>query len=307
MLKLLLGGLLFLGVIMAPPTNPAHDLLAETSVHKLGGGMKFLEGPVWSDADGGFLLFSDIPADELKRWTAATGITPFRKPSHNSNGNTRDLVGRLISCETGATARRITRTEADGSITILCDSFEGHKLNATNDVVVKSDGTIWFTDPTYGMPEGAQEIPGQYVFRLDPGSGKVAAVATDFVQPNGLCFSPDEKRLYIADSGKPHHIRVFDVTADGKLANGRFFCTISPGVPDGIRCDARGNVWSTAGDGIYIFSPEGKLIEKILVPETPANLCFGGADGKTLFITARTSLYCIHTAVAGAVGPAVDR
>ncbi len=281
-------------------TPPKPDLVAEPSVHKLAGGMKFIEGPVWSEKDGGFLIFSDIPGNELKRWTPATGVATFRKPSHNANGNTRDLAGRLVTCETGPAARRLTRTEPDGSITILCDSFEGHKLNATNNVVVKSDGTIWFTDPTYGMPEGTQELPGQYVFRLDANTHQVTPVATDFAQPNGLCFSPDEKLLYIADSGKPHHIRAFDVTCDEKLTNGRLFCTISPGVPDGIRCDAHGNLWSTAGDGIHIFAPDGKLLQKIPVPETPANLCFGGPDRKTLFITARTSLYCIHTTVPGA-------
>lgn len=288
---ILIGALACQAEVIAPGAKPA----------KLTGGMKFTEGPVWSNRDGGFLVFSDIPSNELKRWDESNGLATFRAPSHNTNGNTRDREGRLISCE--HSARRVTRTETDGSITVLADQFDGKKFNSPNDPVVKSDGSIWFTDPTYGTPKGeAKEIDGRFVYRIDPETQQVSKVADGFDQPNGLCFSPDESKLYIADSGKPHHIRVFDVKADHTLAGGDVFCTIDNGGPDGIRCDERGNIWSSAGDGVHVFSPEGKLIARIAVAETPANLCFGGADGKTLFITARTSLYAIPTNVRGASG-----
>ena len=299
MLRTLVFGLVILG---ASISFAADDFVTEPGVRKLAGGMQFIEGPVWSNENGGFLSFSDIPADELKKWTQSDGVTTFRKPSHNANGNTRDREGRLISCEHGS--RTVTRTEKDGSITTLADSFDGKKLNSPNDVVVKSDGSIFFTDPTYGIKKEQQELPGQYVYRLNPNTKELTPLVKDFVQPNGLCFSPDEKRLYIADSGKARHIRVFDVQPDNTLTNGRVFCTIDKGVPDGIRCDARGNVWSSAGDGIQVFSPDGKLVHRIPVPESPANLAFGGDDGKTLFITARNSLYCIRTAIPGAARPA---
>ena len=290
--------LLIAGVSM--PAFAADDLVAEPEVHKLAGGMKFIEGPVWTNDEGGYLIFSDIPSNELKKWTSAGGLVTFRNPSNHANGNTRDQEGRLICCE--HSAHRVTRTEKDGSITVLADSFEGKKLNSPNDVVVKSDGMIYFTDPTYGLNDAKakQEMPGQYVFRLNPETKELVALIKDFEQPNGLCFSPDEKRLYIADSHTPRHIRVFDVTDKGLLESGRVFCTIDKGVPDGIRCDAKGNVWSSAGDGIQIIDPSGKLIHRIRVPESPANLAFGGEDSKTLFITARNSLYSIRTNVAGA-------
>jgi gluconolactonase len=196
-----------------------------------------------------------------------------------------------------------------GALKTVVDSFEGKKLNSPNDAVVKSDGTIWFTDPDYGLKTNPQtkkkegrEQPGNYVYRHDPKTGKTTAVAKDFVNPNGLAFSPDEKTLYIADSGTPRHIRKFDVKADGSLYGGEVFCKIDQGGPDGIRVDRDGRVWSSAGDGVHIFAKDGPLIGKILVPEAPANLCFGGDDGKTLFITARKSLYSIRVAVAGAGG-----
>ena len=293
--------ILLIGAFMTGAAESANDLLAEQNVRKLASGMNFIEGPVWTNDDGGYLVFSDIPADELKKWTEKDGVTTFRKPSHNSNGNTRDRQGRLITCEHGS--RRVTRTENDGSVTVLAETFNSRKLNSPNDVVVKSDGTLFFTDPTYGLEKRPQEQPGQFVYRLNPETKELTPLVKDFEQPNGLCFSPDEKRLYVADSGKPHHIRVFDVTEQGTLESGRTFCVIDQGVPDGIRCDERGNIWSSAGDGVQIFSPEGKLLARIKVPESPANLCFGGADGKTLFITARTSLYAIKTNVMGAGKP----
>ena len=273
---------------------------SDAKVEKLAGDMKFIEGPVWTSADGGFLVFSDIPASELKRWESKTKLTIFRSGTNNTNGNTRDREGRLISCE--HTSRRVTRTEKDGSISVLADNFEGKKFNSPNDVVVKSNGAVYFTDPSYGTPKGVKkELDGCHVFRIDPQSMKVTKVAHDFDMPNGLCFSPDEKKLYIADSGKAHHIRVFEVKDDGTLTGGEVFCVIDKGVPDGIRCDEKGNIWSSAGDGVQIFSPEGKLIRRIAVPESPANLCFGGEDGKTLFMTARTSLYAVKTKVKGAI------
>jgi gluconolactonase len=272
---------------------------SDAKLEKLAGGMKFTEGPVWTDADGGYLVFSDIPSNELKKWTAKDGLTTYRKVERQVNGNTRDAKGRLISCCHGA--RNVLIEESDGAVRPLVELHDGKKFNSPNDVVVKSDGSIWFTDPTYGLPKGEpREIDRQLVFRFDPATEKLTAVAQDFNMPNGLCFSPDEKKLYVADSGKPHHVRVFDVNSDGTLSNGGVFCVITPGVPDGMRCDEHGNLWSTAGDGVHVFSTDGKLITKIPVPETPANLCFGGADGKTLFITARTSLFSITTNVKGA-------
>jgi gluconolactonase len=276
----------------------------DAKVEKLAGGMQFIEGPVWipsgsgeGDA-GGYLVFSDIPASELKRWDAKNGVQTFRADTHQTNGNTRDREGRIVSCEHAA--RRVTRAEKNGSTTVLAEKLEGKKFNSPNDPVVKSDGSIWFTDPTYGTPKGeAKEIDGRFVYRVDPQSKQVTKVADGFDQPNGLAFSPDEKKLYVADSGKPHHIRAFDVKDDGTLGGGDVLCVIDKGAPDGVRCDEHGNIWSSAGDGVHIFAPDGKLIGKIAVPETPANLCFGGEDGKTLFMTARTSLYSVKTNVRG--------
>lgn len=275
---------------------------ADAKVEKRAGGMKFTEGPVWTNADGGFLVFSDIPSNELKRWDEKSGVQTYRSPSNETNGNTRDREGRLISCEHAG--QKVVIEATRGELKTLCETFEGKKFNSPNDVVVKSDGSMWFTDPPYGTPKDQKrEIDKQNVYRVRDGA--VAMVADDFDMPNGLCFSPDESKLYIADSGKPHHIRVFDMVGE-ELKNGRIFCVIDKGVPDGIRCDAEGNIWSSAGDGVQIFSPDGKLIGRILVPESPANLCFGGADGKTLFMTARTALYSVKTSVAGAVRPNSD-
>ena len=270
----------------------------DAKVEKLAGGMKFIEGPVWMPA--GYLIFSDIPANEMKKWTQEKGVTAFRNPSHNANGNTVDMQGRLVTCETGS--RRVTVSDRDGTAWPLVDKYQGKQFNSPNDVVVKSDGTVWFTDPDYNVPKGEErELDHKSIYRVDPTTKVITIVAgDDFDMPNGLCFSPDEKKLYIADSGKPHHIRVFDVQDNGTLKGGEVFCVIDKGVPDGFRCDELGNIWSSAGDGVQIFSPDGKLIGKIPVPQTPANLCFGGVDGKTLFITARTSLYSIKVNVSGA-------
>jgi gluconolactonase len=282
----------------------ARCVVPDATVSKLAGDMQFIEGPVWIK-ESAMLVFSDIPANELKQWTARGGVTSFRQPSQNANGNTLDLTGRLLTCE--HSGRRVAIREKDGTVKTVVDSFEGRKLNSPNDVVVRSDGTIWFTDPEYGLKNkpGTKEKEdkqqaGNFVYRHDPKTGKTTALVRDFVQPNGLAFSPDERKLYVADSGTPRHIRVFDVTNDGTVSNGRVFCTIDKGGPDGIRVDRDGRVWSSAGDGVHIFAPDGSRIGKILVPEAPANLCFGGDDGKTLFITARKSLYAIKVLVSGA-------
>ncbi len=274
------------------------------TVTRLATDLGFLEGPVWDKARG-VLVFSDIPNNELKQWTAKDGVTTLRTPSQNANGNTFDLMGNLLTCE--HSGRRVAILPVGGRWTTLVDAFEGKKLNSPNDVVVKSDGTIWFTDPEYGLKTNPttkqkedKQQAGNYVFRHDPRTRKTTAVVKDFVQPNGLAFSPDEQRLYIADSGAPRHIRVFEVARDGTLGAGRVFCTIDKGGPDGIRVDKDGRVWSSAGDGVQIFAANGERIGKILVAESPANLCFGGADGKTLFITARKSLYSVPVLITGA-------
>jgi len=273
-------------------------------VNKLATDLGFIEGPIWDPASRS-LIFSDIPNNELKRWTVAAGLTSFRQPSRNANGNTFDLIGRLLTCE--HSGRRVARLEKDGSLATVVDHFEGKKFNSPNDVVVQSNGVIWFTDPEYGLKNkpGSKEKAdkqqaGNFVFRHDPKTGTTTAVVRDFAQPNGLAFSPDEKTLYVADAGPPRHIRSFAVAADGTLSPGRVFCTIDQGFPDGIRVDRDGRIWSSAGDGVHIFSPDGTRVGKILVPESPANLCFGGDDGKTLFITARKSLYAVTVKVTGA-------
>ncbi len=264
---------------------------AGAKVERLATDMQFIEGPQWMKA--GFLVFSDIPADELKRWDAKGGVQTFRKPSRNTNGNTLDREGRLLSAE--HSGRRVSRTERDGQVVTLVDSFEGKKLSSPNDVVVKSDGTIWFTDPDYGLAGKPRETPGNYVYRFDAAIKGLTAIAKDFDKPNGLCFSPDESKLYVADSGNPRHIRVFNVARDSAVTGGEVFVTIDKGGPDGIRCDGAGRVWSSSGDGAQVFGADGKLIVRILLPESAANLAFGGPKGRTLFLTARKSLYRVET------------
>ena len=279
-------------------------------------GARWAEGPVWF-GDGRFLLFSDLPNNNILRWTEETGkVSVFRNPSNKTNGNTRDRQGRLISCEHDT--QRVTRTEPDGRITVLADRYQGKKLNAPNDVVVHSNGSIWFTDPGYGILSDYEghvdkfELPTN-VYRLDPTSDNITVVVNDLVRPNGLCFSPDEKLLYIVDTGqpaeKPHPIKVFDVVEGTKLTNGRLFCDMGKGGSDGIRCDIDGNIWAAAAwggedyDGIHIFAPDGKLIGKISLPEACANLCFGGAKHNRLFITASQSLYSLYVNTRGAQIP----
>lgn len=281
-------------------------------VEELYSDCRWAEGPVWFN-DHSSLVWSDIPNQRLLRWIEGQGVSVYRGQSNFANGNTRDRQGRLVSCEHGT--RRVSRTEADGSITVLADSYQGKKLNSPNDVVVKSDGSVWFTDPDYGIMsdyEGyrsPREQEGCYVFRVDPANGELTAVATDFVKPNGLAFSPDEKILYIADSGRshdpdgPHHIRAFDVADDGTLKNGRVFCEVDPGVPDGFRLDIHGNVWTSCQNGVLCFDADGNLLGKIKIPQMVANLTFGGPRRNRLFITATKSLYAVYVATTGAQVP----
>ena len=272
-------------------------------LEKLAGDMRFTEGPVWIPGErGGMLLFSDIPSDVIHKWTAAEGLGAFRNPSRGANGNTTDADGRLITCE--HRSRTVVRNAHDGSMETVADTYKGGKLNSPNDAAVRSDGTIWFTDPPYGLNQRPKEQKGNYVFRLDPAAKtpeeKLRAVILDIQWPNGICFSPDESKLYVANSDLSNPvIYVTPFKPDGTLGTPQPLFRIDKGIPDGIRCDADGRIWSSAGDGVHVFSPEGKLLGKVLVPESPANLCFGGDDGKTLFVTARTSLYAIKTNVTG--------
>ena len=273
-------------------------------VEKVAGGFQFIEGPVWMPS--GTLVFSDIPADTLYEWKGGGTAGVFRKPSNNSNGNTLDRQDRLVTCEHGS--RKVTRTEKDGKITVLAERYEGRLLNSPNDVVERSNGDIYFTDPPYGIKKEQEEVGFNGVYRLAP-DGTLTAVARDFIRPNGLAFSPDEKRLYVDDTeGK--HIRVFDVHADGSLANGRVFADIrgeKPGVPDGMRVDTRGSVYCTGSGGIQVFAPSGKLLGVIEVPEVAANCAWGDADNKTLYITASTGLYRIRLKIAGVRTGRVER
>ncbi|CEJ13397.1 Gluconolactonase precursor [bacterium YEK0313] len=291
----------------------ARYRIFNAAVERIATGMRWAEGPVWF-GDGRYLLWSDIPNNRIMRWDEETGaVSVFRKPSMYANGNTRDRQGRLVSCDHGG--RRITRTEYDGSITVLADSFQGKRLNSPNDVVVKSDGSIWFTDPPFGIAghyEGHRAEPEspQNVYRLDPATGELAAVATDIAGPNGLCFSPDEKRLYlVASRAVPNRlIFAFDVVGGTALANQRVFVDAGPGTPDGFRCDVDGNLWCGWGmgsdelDGVHVFNPDGKLIGRIRLPERCANLCFGGLARNRLFMAAGQSVYALYVNAQGAPG-----
>lgn len=292
--------------------------IASAAVERLYTGTRWAEGPVWF-GDGRYLLFSDIPNNRMLRWQEETGeVSVFRGPSNYSNGNCRDRQGRLLTCEHDS--RRLTRTEYDGNITVLMDRFQGKLLNAPNDLAVHSDGAIWFSDPGYGIMsnyeghKAAFDLPAN-VYRLDPKTREATVVAGDLDKPNGICFSPDEKRLYIVDTGVPKHptdphpIYVYDVVDGTRLTNRRLFVNMAPGTSDGIRCDVDGNVWSAAGwggeeyNGVHVFAPDGTLIGKIHLPETCANLCFGGAKKNRLFMAASQSLYAVYVGTEGAQTP----
>jgi gluconolactonase len=283
-------------------------------VERLATGMRWSEGPVWF-GDGRYLLWSDIPNNRILKWEEETGVVSvFRKPSNNANGNTRDRQGRLITCEHDT--RRVTRTEYDGSITVIADSFDGKPLNSPNDVVCKSDGSIWFTDPPFGILgfyEGhvaKPELPTN-VYRWDPQTNRLSVALDDIARPNGLAFSPDESKLYVVVAGaSPREIRVYDVARDGaKVSNGRAFITAEPdGTPDGFRIDVDGNLWCGWGmgkeglDGVAVFNSAGTLIGRIDLPERCANLCFGGRHRNRLFMCGSTSIYSLYVNTQGAPG-----
>jgi len=298
-------GLLF-ALSISPASAQENESLvaAGEKVQKLAGGMKFTEGPAWFPAKK-TLVFSDIPNSKLMQWRAGEGLTVFR-PSEQANGNILDLEGRLVTCQHAG--RNLVRTGSDGKITVLADKYDGKRFNSPNDVAVRSDGTLWFTDPPWGLT-GEREIPGNWVFKLDPARGSVEPVIKDLAMPNGIIFSPDESRLYVADTGGheklsvaelrklPAGIHCYEMSEEGKL--GKQLFQIDQG-SDGMRADVKGNLYTTTGGKVHIFSADGKKLEQIDVPEGPANVCFGGDDMKTLFITATTSLYSVRMKNAGA-------
>ncbi|WP_445626193.1 SMP-30/gluconolactonase/LRE family protein [Nostoc sp. DSM 114167] len=288
----------------------------EASLQKLANGAVHSEGPVYFHEDDS-VVWSDAHGNRLLRWSATDNVTVLRDPSDYQSGNYRDLEGRLVACSSGL--RAIIRREQNGEWKVLVDRYQDKRLNSPNDLVVKSDGTIWFTDPPYGITEpnqgygGEQEQPGSYVYRFDPETGEIYPVVTDMVRPNGLAFSPDESLLYVSDTaafnipGGPHHIRVYKVVGERYVKNGRVFAVIEPGQPDGLRVDEHGNVFTTSQDSVQIYAPDGTRLGKIFVPETSANLTFGGQEGDSLsgtlrerlFITAGHSLYAINLNTRG--------
>ncbi len=293
--------------------HPSFDKyrLALAAVERLATGLRWAEGPVWF-GDARHLLVSDIPNNRILKWEEETGaVSVFRRPSDFANGNTRDRQGRLVTCEHGA--RRVTRTEPDGAITVLMDRFEGKRLNSPNDVVVKSDGSIWFTDPPFGLLsdyEGAraeQELPGS-VYRLDPATGQATVLDDTMAGPNGLAFSPDERVLYVVESrASPRNILAYDVTEDGTCISGRrVLIDAGPGTPDGFRLDEDGNLWCGWGmgkpelDGVMVFSAQGEPIGRIQLPERCANLCFGGRKRNRLLMAASQSIYALYVNTRGA-------
>lgn len=273
-------------------------------------GARWCEGPAYFAA-GRYLVWSDIPNNRMLRYDETSGaVSVFRADSMNSNGNTVDNQGRLVTCE--HRGRRVSRTEIDGKVTVVADRWQGKRFNSPNDLVVKSDDSIWFTDPAYGIDtdyegdQSAPEIDGCHVYRIDPGSGAVERVVSDMVRPNGIAFSPDESILYIIDTGATHqengprHIRRFRVSANGKsLTGGEVFAECDNGLFDGMRLDDKGRIWTSAGDGVHVFEPDGALIGKVLIPEIVANVTFGGRKRNRLFICGTTSLYSLYTTTHG--------
>ncbi|MDB5562110.1 MAG: SMP-30/gluconolactonase/LRE family protein [Hyphomicrobiales bacterium] len=298
------------GIEILRPSFAKYRLFS-ARIERLATGCRWSEGPVWF-GDMRSLIWSDIPNDRMLRWDEQTGATSvFRGPSNFANGNTRDRQGRLVTCEHGA--RRITRTEYDGSITVLLDRFQGKRLNSPNDIVVKSDDSIWFTDPPFGIlgdyegDRAEPELPAN-VYRLDPGTGEATIVAGDILGPNGLAFSPDERILYIVESRSvPRRIVAFDVTGDGATLGERriLISAEGDGTPDGFRCDEDGNLWCGWGmgtpelDGVMVYSPEGERIGRIKLPERCANVAFGGRKRNRLFMAASQSLYALYVNTRG--------
>ena len=281
-------------------TSNFQSLFPEkTQLIRVATGFRFTEGPVWFSR-GNYLLFSDIPANTIFKLSANGLVSVFRKPSGHSNGLTIDGVGRLITCEHGT--RRVTRTEPNGFVTVMADRFEGKRLNSPNDIVVKSNGTIYFTDPPYGIKPNQQEQPIQGVYKLVPDTTDMVVVVSDFEKPNGLAFSPDEKTLYIDDSSTRRHIRAFDVLPNGNIANGRLFHDMSneeKGNPDGMKVDRNGTLFCTGPGGVWVFHPKGQHLGTIVTPEKPANCAWGDDDLRTLYITAKTSVYAIRVNTPG--------
>ena len=277
--------------------NLGQILSPNTQVEKIAGGFKFTEGPVWHP--DGFLLFSDIPANTIYKWQPEQKTEIFRQPSGNANGNALDPSGRLITAE--HSNRRLSLTQKNGQIVTLASHYQGKRLNSPNDLAVKSDGSIYFTDPPYGIKSEQEELGFYGVYRLAP-DGTLSLLVDDFVRPNGIVFSTDETKLYVNDS-KKGHIRVFDVKPDGMLENGKLFAELKPpspeGAADGMKLDIKGNVYSTGPGGVWIFSPNGDLLGIIETPEAPTNLAWGDSDYQTLYITARKSLYSIRLKIAG--------
>jgi len=276
---------------------------ASLEFERLVGGCIFTEGPLWHRRDR-YLLFSDMPGDHLRRWSANDGVSTFRQPCNKSNGLAWDNQGRLIACEHASSS--LTRTEADGGITVLASHFGDKQLNSPNDVVVKRDGAIYFSDPSYGRMEHfgvprPLELDFRGVYRLEPDTGALRLIAQDFAQPNGLCFSLDERRLFVNDTER-QHIRVFEVAADGTLANGRVWANTlgeGPGAPDGMKVDSAGNVYCCGPGGIHVLAPDATALGVIRVPEVTANFCWGDDDLKSLFIAASTSIYRIRVNTPG--------
>ena len=277
-------------------------------LQKLADGAVHSEGPVYVEGDDS-IIWSDAHDNRLLRWHAQDGVSVLRNPSDYQNGNYRDLEGRLVSCSSGL--RAIVRQDHDGQWRVLCDRYQGKRLNSPNDLVVKRDGTIWFTDPPYGITEpnqgygGEQEQPGSYVYRLNPATGDIDAVVTDMLRPNGLAFSPDESLLYVSDSSAfnipdgYHHIRVYTLMENRQTSNGCVFAVINPGQPDGLRVDEAGRLFVSSEDSVQIYTPDGTRLGKILVPETVANLTFSGRERNRLIIAAGHSLYAIDLNIRG--------
>ena len=298
-----------LALALGAGTAFAESVVADgAKVEQLASGMKFTEGPVWVPKEKK-LIFSDIPSNKLMQWSETGGLSVFREDSKNTNGNILDLEGRLVSCQ--HSARNVTRTEADGSVTVLAENFNNQRFNSPNDVAVRSDGTLWFTDPPWGL-RGKHEYGGHWVFKLEPKSGKAEPVVKDLAMPNGIIFSPDESRLYVADTGghrrhpdeafhkAPDIVRCYKINKDGTLGKKVFDI---PEGSDGMAVDVKGNLYTTHAGAVNVFSADGKLLERIKVREGPANCTFGGEDFKTLFITARKSLYSVRLKHAGAKPP----